>query len=121
MSPRRAAPRRGFSRMARVNQLLHEIIADELERIDDDRLAMVTVMAVDTESDLRRAVVYVEGGNGTDEDVLAALGEVRARLQRAVASQARTKRTPELRFTFDPVERGAGRVEDILRTLRTDG
>ncbi len=117
--------------MARVNQLMHEIVADELERIDDERLELVTVMAVETEPDLRRAVVYVEGGTAgtegtagtaaTDAAVLAALGEVRVRLQRAIASQARTKRTPELRFTFDPVVRGAGRVEDILRTLRREG
>lgn len=47
----------------------------------------------------------------------AALAEARVRLQAAIASQVRLKRTPQLRFAADPAVAAAGRVEDILRQL----
>ena len=49
--------------------------------------------------------------------VLAALGEMRPRLQKAVARQARLKRTPELRFEPDVVIRAAERVDEVLRSI----
>jgi len=105
--------------MARVNELLREILGDELERVDDGRLELVTVTAVVCEADLRRATVYYDSLQGPegDEDLLAALAEVRPRLQRAIAGQARLKRTPELAFAPDPVVRSADRIEAVLRDI----
>jgi len=105
--------------MARVNALLQEIIGDEIERLDDDRIELVTVAAVDCDTDLRRAVVQYDslGGAEDDEVVLAALGQMRPRLQKAVARQARLKRTPELRFEPDVVIRSAERVDEVLRGI----
>jgi ribosome-binding factor A len=113
-----AGPRE-YPRTARLNQLLQEIIADELERIDDDRLEMVTIMSVEVDADLNRALVYFDSleGEAGDEPVLAALGELRGRLQAAINAQARMRRTPELVFRPDEVLRGANRVDDILRGI----
>ncbi|MFM8862566.1 MAG: 30S ribosome-binding factor RbfA [Acidimicrobiia bacterium] len=107
---------RQYPRTARLNELLREILADELERSDDDRLHLVTVTAVEIEGDLRHAVVYfdsLEGEDG-DEAVLDALGEVRWRLQGAIGRQARMKRTPELSFRPDPAVREGARIESLL-------
>ena len=111
-----------YPRVARLNELLREIVADELERIGDDRLELVAVTSVAVEPDLRRAVVYFDtlAGPDADADVLEAFGEHRVRLQAAIAKQARLKRTPELTFKPDDVERGAERVEGILRGLEPD-
>ena len=116
---RHRAPRRDYPRMARVNALLQEIIGDEIERLDDERLELVTVTGVDCESDLRRAVVQYDSLRGAEDDemVLAALGAMRPRLQKAVARQARLKRTPELRFEPDVVIRAAERVDEVLRGI----
>ena len=110
---------RDYPRTARLNRLFQEILAEELEKIDDERLEMVTIMSVDVDASLDRAVVYYEslGGADDDEEVLAALDEVRARLRTAVGRQARVKRTPMLHFRPDDVERGARRVEEILHGL----
>ena len=116
--PRNQSPRR-YPRMARVNELLREILGDALERADDDRLDLVTVTAVECDPDLRRAKVFFDslGGPDEDESVLEALGELRPRLQSAIARQARLKRTPELAFVPDPVVRSADRIEQVLRGL----
>jgi ribosome-binding factor A len=111
---------RRYPRTARVNELCREIIAEELERIDDPRLELVTVTHVDVDPDLRRGLVYFSAlGDGEDE-AAEALADVRVRLQRAIGDQARLKRTPELSFRIDDVIEAGARVEDILRQLRDD-
>ena len=64
-----------YPRTARLNELLREIVAEELERIGDDRLELVAVTSVVVEPDLRRAVVYFDtlAGADADDDVLEAL------------------------------------------------
>jgi ribosome-binding factor A len=44
--------------MARVNEVVRETIADELERLSDPRLGLVTVTGVEVSPDLRHATVY---------------------------------------------------------------
>jgi ribosome-binding factor A len=115
--------RREFPRTARLNALLQEILGDELERIDDDRLVLVTVTHVNCEADLRHATVSIDtlGGPEEDEALLTALEEVRYRLQAAIGRQTRIKRTPELRFVIDEVIRNADRIEQVLRGLEAPG
>ena len=118
----RRRPAHPYPRTARLNELVRQILADELERTDDDRLQLVTIMSVAVDSDMRHATVFVDTpeGDERDEEVVEALEEIRIRLQRAVGSQARMKRTPILAFKPDTVERQAGRVEDVLRELDVD-
>ena len=112
-----------YPRTARLNELLHQIIAEEIEKIDDNRLDLVTVMTVEVEPDLRHATVYVDTPTGAerDEEMLEALNEHRIALQAAIARQARIKRTPLLAFRADIVERQAARVEEMLRGLHEFG
>ena len=119
---RRHATARDYPRTARLNRLFQEILAEELELIDDDRLEMVTVMSVDVEGDLRHATVYYDTLAGADDDemVLEGLEEARHRLQAAIGRQARVKRTPELVFKLDDVARGAARLEEVFRSLHDD-
>ena len=99
---------RDYPRTARLNQLVHEIVAEEVERLDDDRLGFLTVVGVEVEPDMRRAVVWYTTLDEADADdeLVEALEEHRARIQSAIGRQARTKRTPEAR-----------RVEQILRDI----
>jgi ribosome-binding factor A len=118
----RPGSQRRYPRTARLKELLLQIVAEEIERIDDERLELVTVMSVDVEPDLRHATIYVDTPSGAerDEEMLAALLEHRIRLQASIAKQARIKRTPLLAFRADQVERSAGRLEALLRDLHGD-
>ncbi len=113
---------RDYPRTARLNTLFQEILAEELERIDDERLELVTIMSVDVDGDLHRAVVYFDtlGGEDDDERVLEVLGELLYRLQGAIGRQARVKRTPELIFKPDAVGRAAARLEEVLRNIHDE-
>ena len=120
--PRSHTTARDYPRTARLNKLFQEILAEELELVDDDRLELVTIMSVDCDADLRRATVYFDtlGGEDDDDDVLEALAEQRHRLQGAIGRQTSVKRTPELIFKPDDVVRGAARLEEVLRQIRDD-
>ena len=118
---------REFPRTARLNHLIQEIVAEEIERLDDERLGFLTVVAAEVEPDLRHATVWytslLDDGDDPQDvedaaaEVAAALEEARRGVQAAIARQARLKRTPELIFRPDPVLRQAERVETILRDL----
>jgi len=109
-------PRR-YPRTARVNHVVQEVVADELERIDDDSLGLLTVTGVDVDPDLRHATVWL---SSLSKEADGALAKHRVRLQSAIGRQMRMKRTPELRFRADPAVESGQRVEDILRGLEKD-
>ena len=121
--PRRRRPggssARGYDRADRLSQLLREIVAEQLERIDDDRLQFVTVTAVDVDRELEHAKIYYSCLDGDDraEDVLEGFDEVRGRIRKAIGAQAKLRRVPQLHFQPDDVVRGAQRIEAILASL----
>lgn len=116
---RGAARRSGIPRTARLNHIVQEIVAEELERIDDERLGLLTVVAVEVGADLRRATVWYTTlpNRDADQELLAALEDHRAHLQKAINRQTRMRRTPVLDFKPDVVTRHAERVEEILRGI----
>jgi ribosome-binding factor A len=114
---------RRYARTARLNELLREILGDELERMDDERLELVTISGVEVDPGLEHATVYFSSlaGEAADDDVLAAFDEARRGLQGAVARQARIRSTPKLHFRADPGIRTGERVDEILRGLHSSG
>lgn len=109
---------RQYPRTARVNELIREILAETVERLDDERLELVTITHVAVDPDLRRAAVdFACLGQGEDE-AAEALAEHRVQLQAAIGRQARLKRTPELRFELDRAIETGARIEELLAEER---
>lgn len=117
---RARVPVHHYPRMARVNRLLLEVLAEEIELATaaDPQLELVTVTAVDCDPDLRHATVLFAS---LPEPAREALAAARPRLQAAIARQVRMRRTPQLRFEADPSVAYGERVEGILRELRSSG
>lgn len=105
------------ARMRRVNEVMREVIGVTIgEELQDPRIGFVTVTAVDTSPDLRRAQVHVSV-LGSDEDkqaTLEALKASRGVLQRAISSQLTLKRTPTLSFHYDDSVERADRLNRML-------
>ena len=112
------APR--YPRTARLSETLREVIAEELVRIDDERLELVTITAIEVDEELNRAHVFFDSLAGVegDEAIVEALSHHRVRLQAAIASQIRAKKTPILDFRPDIALRSAERIDNILREDR---
>jgi ribosome-binding factor A len=110
-----------YPRTARLNETLREVIAEELNLIDDERLDMVTITAIDTDPEMNRAVVFYDSlfGEAGDSGILEALGDHRVRLQSAIGRQVRAKKTPILSFRPDEAIRAGERIERILHDAGT--
>ena len=108
-----------YPRALRVNQVLRQVVAEELERLADadERIRMVTVTSVDTAADLRTAVIYLAS---LSPEAAEALEERRPHLQRLISSQVTMKRTPRLAFRADPAIAAGAHVEEVLRGLELD-
>ncbi len=128
-------PARRYPRMARVNEVVREAIGDELERLSDPRIGLVTVTGVDVTADLRHATVYYsalgradkrgtgvvpEIGPEQQESTQAALEAAAPHLRASLGRQVRLKYTPELTFREDPSIVAGNRIEEIIRDLHRD-
>jgi ribosome-binding factor A len=122
-------PDRRYPRTARVNELVREVLAEELERLSDDpRLGFVTLTGVDVTGDLRQATVwysvldlpgYIKDADPSQvhEDTAEALRAVTGHLKVVLGRQVRLKYTPDLLFREDPAMTQADRLEQIIREL----
>jgi ribosome-binding factor A len=104
-------------RMRRVDEAVREVLSDAIShQVKDPRVGFVTVTAVETAPDLRRARVFVSvlGEQGMRKRTLDGLRSAHGVLQRAVASELRLKHTPALEFVYDdPAERGM-RISELI-------
>jgi ribosome-binding factor A len=122
-------PDRRYPRTARVNELVREVLAEEMERLSDPRLGFVTLTGVDVTGDLRQATVwysvldlpgYIKDADPSQvhEDTADALRAITGHLKSVLGRQVRLKYTPDLVFREDPAMTQAERLEQILRELR---
>jgi len=107
-------------RMLKVNSTLREVLAEEIERMSDSRLEMVSITGVETSPNLRHAVVYIDLLGADPADALTALDHASHRLQSVIARQVRMKYTPVLEFAVDPGVSDGERIDAILRSLQEE-
>lgn len=135
---------RRYPRTARVNEVVLEVLADEVERLSDPRLGFVTLTGVEVSPDLREATVYYsalgsravragempEGASDGPESAEAreereqtavALRSAAPHLRTVLGRQVRLKYLPRLTFREDPAIRSGRRVEEILRRIHEAG
>jgi ribosome-binding factor A len=108
--------------LRKVNEAVHHVVAQEVERLKDPGLGFVTITGVDASPDLRTARVYysVLGDEAQHRDTQAALQRAAPRIRAVVGRQVRLKFLPELHFEPDvAIERGL-RMEELLRRLREE-
>jgi ribosome-binding factor A len=112
-----------YPRTARLNEVLLEVLAEELERMSDPRLELVTLTGVDVSRDLSRAkVFYSTLGAETAEhpetfaaDAARALERATPHLRAAAGRQLRIRQVPALVFEVDAGIVTGQRIEEILR------
>lgn len=112
--------RNQYERTDRVGELLRQIIAEELVRIDDDDLQFVTVSGVEVDSDLYRATVFLSTLDLDPNLDLSPIEAHRNRLKKAIGRQARIRKIPQLQFMVDPGLVSGTRVDGILRDIDED-
>lgn len=96
-----------FSRTQRVSELIRRELAEIIAtRLNDPRVHLVSITAVDVSKDMKDAKVYIIQ-MGEDCQALDALTHATGYLRRELSSRLAMKTTPSLRFAYDhSVERG---------------
>ena len=108
----------GFSRMRRVDSIVHQVIASEVEQLKDPRLELVTITGVETAPNLRRATVYFSCLDlDRADEALAGLEAAAPRIRRDLGNEVRMKYTPELEFELDQGVASGARIDHILQRI----
>ena len=105
-------------RMRRVDEAVREVLSHAItQEIKDPRVGFVTVTAVDTSPDLRRATVHVSvlGNEGVRARSLDGLRAAHGFLQRRVAGELRLKHTPTLDFRYDDSLDRSLRIQELIQ------
>jgi ribosome-binding factor A len=103
--------------MRRVDEAVREVLSDAISlKVKDPRIGFVTVTAVETAPDLRRARVFVSvlGNAGARKRSMQGLRSAHGILQRAVASELRLKHTPALEFLYDDTSERGMRIAELI-------
>jgi ribosome-binding factor A len=103
--------------MRRVDEAVREVLSDAISlKVKDPRIGFVTVTAVETSPDLRRARVFVSvlGNEGVRKRSMEGLRSAHGILQRAVASELRLKHTPTLEFLYDDTSERGMRIAELI-------
>ena len=118
---RATGPGRPFARTDRIGELVRELVAEELERIADERLELVTITSADVDGDLARARVYYSAVLATEEgrsaEVAEALEQLRWPIQQVINRSVRARKTPQIRFVRDTSIEAGLRIEAVLAGL----
>jgi ribosome-binding factor A len=103
--------------MRRVDEAVREVLSDAISlKVKDPRIGFVTVTAVETSPDLRRARVFVSvlGNEGVRKRSMQGLRSAHGILQHAVASELRLKHTPTLEFLYDDTSERGMRIAELI-------
>jgi ribosome-binding factor A len=103
--------------MRRVDEAVREVLSGAISlKLKDPRIGFVTVTAVETAPDLRRARVFVSvlGTEGERKRSMQGLESAHGILQRAVAGELRLKHTPTLEFVYDDTTERGMRIAELI-------
>lgn len=118
---RATGPGRPFARTDRIGELVRELVAEELERIADERLELVTITSANVDGDLARARVYYSAVLATEEgrsaEVAEALEQLRWPIQQVINRSVRARKTPQISFVRDTSIEAGLRIEAVLAGL----
>ncbi|HEX7710810.1 MAG TPA: 30S ribosome-binding factor RbfA [Sphingomonadaceae bacterium] len=123
MARKQHTPEDHSVRLLKVGERVRHVLAELLTRqqVHDDTLSAHTVSVTEVRMtpDLRNATVYVKPLLGSDEDeVVHALRQNTAYLQREVAKRLGLKFAPKLQFRADESFDEADRIERLLSDPR---
>lgn len=108
-----------FSRMRRVNSIVRQVVAEQVELLKDPRLGIVSITGVDTSPNLRHAIVYFSCLDPAETaDSQQALDAATPRLRRVLGEEVRMKYTPALEFRPDHGIAEGERIDAALRRIQ---
>lgn len=116
------------NRMNRINSEIQKYLAGIISKFDDSDIAsaLISVMKVDTFSDLSLSKIYVSvfGDNSKKKQIVKKLNDNKKTIRFELAHKIKLRNVPDLLFIVDDVEERAERVlklfDKIEKEKKTD-
>lgn len=110
-------------RTSKVGETLRDALVEVFRRdLKDQRLAMISITDVEVSPDLHLARVFLSGLKEDEtQQIVKDLHAQRGRIRHLLGQKIRLRYTPELDFRFDETSARAGRIEELLRSVKTEG
>lgn len=107
--------------LEKIRETVKRELAEVLAEARDPRLSFLTLMDLKLSPDLRHATAFISVLNEDDEALtLQTLQEHSGHFRSELAQRLRLKRTPELKFELDEVEKRARHLEWVLNQMPHD-
>lgn len=105
-----------FSRALRVGEQIRRELAEEIRKLKDPRIGMVTITDVEVSKDLSVARVYysVLGEDDVITSTQKGLDRAAGFLRRELGHAMRLRVVPELRFHYDDTELKGNRLDRLI-------
>jgi ribosome-binding factor A len=113
--------KKGPSRKARLESLLHREIATCIQReVRDPRIGFITVTRVEMSADLHQVTAYytIFGPPAARRLAAQALASATGFIQRSYAPVVKTRLLPILTMAYDDAEARRGSMDDLIRQAR---
>lgn len=110
-------------RLERIaDRIRQDLSAMILLRVQDPRLAGISITDVRVDRELEYADVYVSAVEGSEraKEVIEGLKHAGGFLRHELAQQVELRSFPRLRFHWDPTPENADHIETILAGLRSE-
>ena len=116
-------------KVQRTAELLHGFLAQELRRLTDPRLELITLSAVELSPDLKTAWIYwsvltLNQAEGTEpvfptpsrkKEVTEALSGATGLLKHRIAEELNLRYTPQLVFRYDVSFETGSRIDSLVK------
>jgi ribosome-binding factor A len=115
---------RKTKRTSRVGETIRDALVEVFRHdLNDNRLAMVSIMEVEVSPDLHVARVYLSGLKEDEtRQIVKDLAAQQGRIRHFLGKRIRLRLTPELDFRYDETPARAGRIEQLLADIKkTEG
>lgn len=110
-------------RMKRINERIRNVLSVVLlSKMNDPRLAGVSITDVNVDRELDFANIYVSSleGEKSSREVIQALNHARGYLKNEIAQEIDLRVMPRLRFFWDPTPEKADRIDSLLAKLHEE-
>jgi ribosome-binding factor A len=105
-----------FSRALRVGEQIRRELAEQIRKLKDPRIGMVTITDVEVTKDLSVARVFysVLGEDDVITQTQKGLDRAAGFLRRELGHAMRLRVVPELRFQYDDTELKGNRIDQLI-------
>lgn len=105
-------------RLEKVNEFIKQEVSKAISLLQDEVFGIVTVTSVETQKDLKKAIVWISILSPNKEASLRKLKKRRGQIQHLVNQKFSFKNTPKIDFEYDTSGEYSEKIENIIREIK---